>query len=150
MIWLWSIHLYFFIHLFWWCHCLFSITGWRIISIKWHQMITLQFNSNCYALAKLIPSQGGNCNGKVDTGTQIVPYTHSHTHKDWNDCSLRSTLTSAVISCPPAAHFLTIETSITGLCGKKVSGCLSVPQLRFAPQALSVYPHTHPSILLTA
>lgn len=69
--------------------------------------------------------------------------THTQTHR--SDCSLRSTLTSAVISGAPAAHFLTTETSITGLHGEKVSGCLSVPLLRLPTGSDHVHTqcHTH-------
>lgn len=48
--------------------------------IKRHQMIILQFNSECYPSAKLISSQEGNCKGKVDMGRQICAQTHIHSH----------------------------------------------------------------------
>lgn len=108
---------------------IFWYTVGKNVGIEWHQMIILQFNGKCYLSAKLISSLGGNCYGKVDTAAQKSPHRNTHTHMDWSDCSLSSTLTSAVISGPPAAHFLTMETSITGLHGEKVRDCLSVPQL---------------------
>lgn len=108
---------------------IFWYTVGKNVGIEWHQMIILQFNGKCYLSAKLISSLGGNCYGKVDTAAQKSPHRNTHTHMDWSDCSLSSTLTSAVISGSPAAHFLTMETSITGLHGEKVRDCLSVPQL---------------------
>lgn len=73
-----------------------------------------------------------NCNRKLDTVAHKSSGKRKHTHTDWSDCSLCSALTSAVITGPFAAHFLTAHTSITDLHGEKVRACLSELLLQVA------------------